>query len=133
MSEKYLESKRPLSPHLQVYKLPFNALMSITGRVIGVKLFIALSIALIWLNASIWTPSLFDATINFLNIQYVDIAVRYIALIAAFGIFLYLGNGIRHVLWDFGIGLNVKWGEKTGVLAIIFALIATLILGYLTA
>ena len=38
---------RPLSPHLQVYKLPMAAVLSITHRITGVLLFIGL-LVLAW-------------------------------------------------------------------------------------
>ena len=124
------DTNRPLSPHLQVYKLPYNALMSIIGRGVGIALFIALSIIFIWFNAIVWKPELFDATMAFLETEIFDAIVTVKLLLGAFVVFFYLGNGVRHVLWDLGIGVTPKCGRMTGNIALAVAAILTLALSY---
>jgi len=131
-----LKDKRPLSPHLQVYKLPYNALMSIIGRAVGIALFIALSVILVWFYLSVWNPEIFTATMEFLRGPIIGQIITFKLLLGAFAVFFYLGNGIRHVLWDMVIGVNVKFGELTGniVLAVSAALtlaLAALVFGFI--
>ncbi|MFK7839823.1 MAG: succinate dehydrogenase, cytochrome b556 subunit [Bdellovibrionales bacterium] len=119
-------TKRPLSPHLQVYKLPYNAIMSITGRAIGIALAIALSVILVWFSASVWNPEIYTTTIEFLNQPIIKQIMTYKLLLGAFAVFFYLGNGVRHVLWDLVIGVNVKFGILTGHITLAIAAILTI-------
>jgi succinate dehydrogenase / fumarate reductase cytochrome b subunit len=123
-------SKRPLSPHLQVYKLPYNAVMSIAGRAVGIALFIALSVILMWGVAVIWNPPLYAATMEFLNTPAMHMMMTAKLLIGAFAVFFYLGNGIRHVIWDASIGVNVKFGEMTGHIVLIVSAVLTVALAF---
>ena len=43
--------------------------------------------------------------------------------------FFYLGNGIRHVLWDMVIGVNVKFGVTTGNIVLLISALLTLAIG----
>ena len=120
-----IKTKRPLSPHLQVYRLPYNAVMSITGRAAGVALAGALCVILSWFVAVVWNPAFYDATMEFLNAPIIDVIAKYTFLLGAFVVFFYLGNGVRHVLWDMVIGVNVKTGIVTGNIVLIIAALLT--------
>ncbi|MEM7650885.1 MAG: succinate dehydrogenase, cytochrome b556 subunit [Pseudomonadota bacterium] len=123
MSESQTTKRaRPLSPHLQVYKLPYNAMMSIIGRGVGIGLSLALSVVLIWFNLAVGNAGLYNSTIEFLNLP----LLGYLFLLAAFVIFFYIGNGIRHVLWDFVIGVHDKTGRMTGHIVLIVSALLTL-------
>ena len=117
-------TKRPLSPHLQVYKLPYNAIMSITGRAVGIALSKALSLALLWVIAVVAYPPLYDASMAI----FMHPAFGYLLLAAAFAVFFYLGNGVRHVLWDFVIGVHHKTGKLTGNIVLVLAALLTVAL-----
>jgi len=104
--------------------------MSIIGRGVGIVLFIALSIIFIWFNAIVWKPELFDATMAFLETEIFDAIVTVKLLLGAFVVFFYHGNGVRHVLWDLGIGVTPKCGRMTGNIALAVAAILTLALSY---
>jgi succinate dehydrogenase / fumarate reductase cytochrome b subunit len=39
--------------------------------------------------------------------------------------FYHLANGIRHLVWDTGRGLNPKLADMTGIAVIVFAVLAT--------
>lgn len=120
---------RPLSPHLQVYRLPYNAVMSIVGRGVGVALSVAVTIVFMWFIAVVWVPDLYAPTMDFINFEIFGFPVfRYKLLIASFIIFFYLGNGVRHVLWDFVVGVDVKSGQMTGnIVLAVSALLTALI------
>lgn len=115
------KSKRPLSPHLQVYRLPYNAKMSISGRGVGIGLAGLVSLLLMWFVAIVWYPPFYDFTMDLIDTPY----TQYPCLLLAFVVFFYLGNGIRHVLWDFGIGVNVKSGILTGNIVLVLSFLLT--------
>ncbi|MEM8833355.1 MAG: succinate dehydrogenase, cytochrome b556 subunit, partial [Pseudomonadota bacterium] len=100
MSKQNHEEKRPLSPHLQVYRLPYNALMSISGRAAGIILSVSFVILCALFIAFVWYSPAFEAIMPILEFP----VFPYIFLLWAFGAFFYIGNGIRHYLWDHLIG-----------------------------
>lgn len=123
MSSKTTQApQRPLSPHLQVYRLPYNALMSIIGRGVGIGLSVATSILFIWFIAAAWVPAVYESTVSFLAIPF----VKYPLLLATFAIFFYVGNGIRHVIWNFAVGVDIVTGKKTGNITLIVSAVLTL-------
>src|SRR5690348_15437891 len=86
---------RPLSPHLQVYRLPLTAVMSITHRITGVGLSLGLIVVTVWLVAAAYGPEAYDAFAGFM--------VSWLGLLILLGfslaLFFHLCNGIRHLLW----------------------------------
>lgn len=121
--ENTTKRERPLSPHLQVYRLPYNAIMSISGRAAGIVLALVLVVVSAWFIAVAWNPALYDITLGFIkDIPYVG----YAFLALAFLVFFYLGNGIRHALWDMGIGVNQRFGIISGNIVLVVALALTL-------
>ncbi|MEM6811666.1 MAG: succinate dehydrogenase, cytochrome b556 subunit, partial [Pseudomonadota bacterium] len=115
---------RPLSPHLQVYRLPYNAVMSISGRAAGIILSFSFVVLCLLVSASIWFPSLYMPLIEFLSHPF----IYYILLLWAFVIFFYLGNGIRHFLWDQLVGINERMGIITGNIVLLISALLTLAL-----
>ena len=89
---------RPLSPHLQVYRLPLTALMSITHRITGVGLTIGTLLLTWWVAAAAYGARAFEQAQGFLG--------SWIGLLLLFGfsfaLFFHLCNGVRHLFWDFG-------------------------------
>ena len=119
--------ERPLSPHLQVYKLPYNAKMSIIGRALGGKFAVITTLLLLWVTGVIWMPALYDPVIWFLKLPVISHAL----FLGVFAIVFYIGNGIRHVIWDTAKGVSVKWGEYTGYATIVIGLILTVLVWFL--
>ena len=128
MSETSEVKERPLSPHLQVYRLPYNALMSIIGRMVGIGLCFSLIILLGWFIAVVWNPAFYDQSMEFLKAPY----IKYIALLWAFAVFFYIGNGVRHVLWNIGIGVNEKAGILSGNIVLVLSAVLTFALWQLS-
>lgn len=116
-----LKRERPLSPHLQVYRLPYNAKMSIAGRIVGVGLALSLLAVLAWFVAVVWRPEFYDQSMALLDNPF----TKYVFIAWAFFIFFYIGNGIRHVLWDMGIGVNEKSGIMTGNIVLVISALLT--------
>ena len=124
MSEETPIKERPLSPHLQVYRLPYNALMSIAGRMVGIGLCFSLIVLLGWFIAVVWNPDFYAQSMEFLNASW----VKYVLMVWAFATFFYIGNGVRHTLWSMGIGVNEKAGIQSGNIVLMSSLILTYVL-----
>jgi len=113
------KENRSLSPHLYSYKPQITSVVSIFHRITGSLL------AVIFLC----TPICIDLLGSFLsiNIIYFFFSTFYFF----FNIIMYIliatlcfhsMNGIRHILWDFGIGLDLSNLFITGCLVVFFSL-----------
>lgn len=105
---------RPLSPHLQVYRLPLLALMSITHRVTGCGLTAGLFVLAIWLGAAAFGPVTFN--------QMQALLAHPIGYLCLFGwtvcLFFHLCHGVRHLIWDTGWTLGKAESYTTGYIAL---------------
>ena len=117
-------SERPLSPHLQVYRLPlYGAIMSILHRITGV----ALSIGALFMVAWLWAAA-YDSGYFVMWRSFFGSIIGQIMLIGWSAAFYYhLGNGIRHLWWDTGAGFTNQSVEKTGKIILGFTAATTLL------
>ncbi|MFC5307464.1 succinate dehydrogenase, cytochrome b556 subunit [Azospirillum picis] len=101
-------SGRPLSPHLQVYKLPLTAVMSITHRITGVGLTVGTLLLVWWLVAAAAGPEAFARAQGFIG--------SFFGLLLMFGwsaaLYYHLCNGIRHLVWDAGKAIELPDAER---------------------
>ena len=114
-------SKLPTSPHLQIYRLPLTARLSITHRITGVILAIG-TLALIWLlAAAAYSADAYQALIPHFGNWYGQVLLfGYV-----FALYLHFCNGVRHLFWDAGYGFELETVDLTAKLAIAMALILT--------
>ena len=113
---------RPLSPHLQIYRLPLPALLSISHRATGVLLAAGSLVLVYWLAAVASGPDAFAKAQALLG----SLPGRAFLLVVTFSLFYHLGNGIRHLFWDAGLGFELRTAHASGVLVIIAAVVLTL-------
>ena len=114
---------RPLSPHLQVYKLIFTFLMSGFHRVTGLMLYFGVLFGLWWLVAAASGPAYF----NFVNGLAGSILGR-VVLLGLTWLLIHHGlGGVRHFIWDTGKGLDERGRELLARLTLIGSLSLTLI------
>ena len=99
-----ISDPRPLSPHLQIYRWQLTSVLSILHRFAGVVLAIGAILLVSWIGAASDGPESFAKMQRFLG--------SWIGLILLFGwsvaLFYHLCNGIRHLVWDTGRGLDLK-------------------------
>ena len=113
---------RPLSPHLQVYRLPLPALMSISHRASGVVMSTGTVLVALWLV-------MLAAGENTFNIaqQFVSHPIGKLVMFGySMALFYHACNGIRHLFWDAVIGLDIPSIYRTGYLTIFLAIVFTL-------
>lgn len=93
---------RPLSPHLQVYRLPMAAVMSILHRITGVGNVIGMLFVTWWFIAAASGPEAFAWANGFLSSWF-----GVLMLIGfAFSVCYHLCTGLRHLIWDAGYGFS---------------------------
>ena len=94
---------RPLSPHLQIYQPQLTSVLSITHRVTGNALTIGSLLLVYWLVAAAAGPDAFNRAQSFMG--------SWLGLLLLFAwsisLFYHLFNGIRHLFWDAGVGLEL--------------------------
>lgn len=111
-------NKRPLSPHLGIYKPQINSTMSIFHRFTGIGLFIGFSVLAWWLVC--WVFSKFNPNVfAFISLPIVKFGIY--LLIVSF--FYHLANGIRHLFWDIGLGYSICALFKTSYLVLVITII----------
>jgi succinate dehydrogenase / fumarate reductase cytochrome b subunit len=95
---------RPLSPHLQVYRWQLTSVLSILHRATGVALSVGAILLVTWLGAASDGPGPYAAVQHFIG--------SWFGLLLLFGwsaaLFYHLCNGIRHLCWDAGQGLELN-------------------------
>ncbi|MCB1339175.1 MAG: succinate dehydrogenase, cytochrome b556 subunit [Maritimibacter sp.] len=114
---------RPLSPHLQVYRLPLNATVSILHRATGVAVGLVLMILALWFLGAAWSEPVFNA-IDWLVTSWLGWLVL---LAGAASLWLHFFNGLRHLIWDTGAWFGQKRVRKSAVVTIALAAAMTLV------
>lgn len=116
-------SKHPTSPHLQIYRLPLTALLSITHRITGVILAFG-CLVLVWiLAAAAYSANYYNAMLPHLQSWYGQVfTIGFI-----FALYLHFCNGVRHLIWDAGYGFELETVDLTAKLAIVLAIILTVV------
>jgi succinate dehydrogenase / fumarate reductase cytochrome b subunit len=89
---------RPISPHLQIYKLPLTAIISISHRLTGVFL----SAGLIGLVFIIGQITLGEENFNYMQTALHTIPCRILIIGFVYALMFHLCHGLRHLLWDAG-------------------------------
>lgn len=116
-------SSRPLSPHLQVYKLPLAALMSISHRATGVALAVGTLLLAYWLGAAAYGPEAFTRAQGIVG--------SWFGILLLLGwsaaLFYHLCNGIRHLLWDAGWGFELPQTFKANYVVLAATAALTLV------
>ena len=109
-----LAAKRPLSPHLSVYKPMLTMMMSIAHRITGVSLYVsALLLALFLLGAAVG-PGAFGA-VAWIGSGFLG---HIIVFAFTWAVFHHLLGGVRHALWDRGLCMDPKGREFLARLAL---------------
>ena len=116
--------RRPLSPHLQVYRLPPTALLSITHRITGFLLALGIIALIAWLAAIAAGKPIYKEVHEF----FVSLPGRTLLVTWSAMLYFHLCAGVRHLLWDAGRGFELRAVDIGAVLA----LIATVVLTVLT-
>ena len=97
--------KRPLSPHLTVYRPQNTSILSIFHRLTGIGLVFPTLIMVIWLLCIPLGPFYF----NFVTIVLGSLIGKIFLTVSLWALLYHTLTGIRHLIWDMGFGLNIKW------------------------
>lgn len=125
--------RRPLSPHLQIYKPQITSTLSILHRITGIGLAVGTVLLVWWLVAAASSDAAYAGVSWFIRSP--------IGWLLLFGwsvaLWFHFCNGIRHLFWDFGYGMDTFLLKEPEALPQVHAsgktvLIATAVLTLLT-
>ena len=116
---KDLKSKRPLSPHLSIYKPQITSILSITHRLTGFGLFVGSLLLAWWIVLSVYGCASCVNPLITSSVGKVFIGLWTLAL------YYHLLNGIRHLFWDMGKGFEIKVVNASGVAVVLGAIALT--------
>ena len=102
--------KRPLSPHLQVYRPQITSVLSILHRLTGIGLTLGAVLVIWWLIAAAVSPEAFATADGFLTSWFGLL----ILVGSLWALWYHTLNGIRHLVWDAGYGYELDVMEKSG-------------------
>ncbi len=116
--------KRPLSPHLQIYRPQISTTLSIMHRVSGMALSAGALMLVWWLVAAATSEAAFDAVQWFL-----DSVLGWLALFVwTLALFYHFFAGLRHLAWDAGYGFEKPLYHYTGYAVVIGTVVCTVLI-----
>ena len=110
-------TKRPLSPHLQIYRPQLTSVLSITHRLTG----FALSLVILLSPAILYFLTLSKDSHSLVMNVFQNGFVKLVLFLAIFGLSYHLCNGIRHLAWDAGYGLDLDTSYKSGYAVVLIS------------
>ena len=119
--------RRPLSPHLSIYRWPVTMAASITHRVTGVGLAFGTLFLAWWLCAAATGP---DSYAVFAAAS-AHPAGQFVLFGFVLSLAFHLLNGVRHLAWDIGYGYALSTARITALIA--FGLSVLIVAGVFAA
>jgi succinate dehydrogenase / fumarate reductase cytochrome b subunit len=115
MAETKAPAQRPLSPHLQVYRLTLSMMMSGAHRITGIALYLGTLLMVWWLIAAAAGPKAYADVQWFMG----TIIGRLVLFGFTWALIHHALGGMRHLIWDMGYAI-----DKAGRDRLVFATIA---------
>jgi len=114
---------RPLSPHLQVYRLPMPAITSILTRITGHALSAGILLLVWWLVAAVTSPGAFAAA-DWVMRSWLGFLVM---TASTWALWFHALSGVRHLFYDNGLGLEIEEARKSSWAIIIGSVALTVL------
>ena len=118
-----IDNQNPLSPHLQIYRWHISSLLSITHRISGVINLFALILIFFWLLVLSFGEINYESFLLLIN----SFIGKFFLIGFTWSMSFHLLSGLRHLIWDFGYGFEIKTANISGIIVIISSLILTII------
>ena len=121
---------RPMSPHLQVYKLIPTMAMSIVHRITGGALYFGTLLVAAWLVAAAMSEEWFN-TVAWVYGSWIG---RLVLFGYTWALVHHLIGGVRHLVWDTGKGFEKHFATRVARLMPVVSVAVTVLIwaaGYL--
>ena len=122
------QAKRPLSPHLTIYRPQFTSVLSILHRITGIALIFAVILIVIWFGAVALGPYYF----NLADTLFDHVLVRILLVCSLWATWYHTCTGIRHLIWDAGYLLEIKWINPTAYVILFSSFFLTALTVYIS-
>ena len=116
-----MENKKPLSPHIQVYKWHISSLVSISHRITGIINIIGITLICLWASLLLLGENNYEAINSLLNSQ----IGKFIILGLTWSFCFQILSEIRHLIMDLGYGFEIKTTNVTGLIVIFGSVVLT--------
>jgi succinate dehydrogenase / fumarate reductase cytochrome b subunit len=119
-------ASKPLSPHLSIYRLSWLMTASIVHRLTGAALYFGFVLIAVWLSALAAGEEAYGL--------FQRAAFSWPGLVILFGyswaLIQHMLGGIRHLIWDQGLGLEVPTARLLAIASFMGSAILTLLLWF---
>jgi succinate dehydrogenase / fumarate reductase cytochrome b subunit len=116
-------NQRPLSPHLGVYKFMYTMSLSILHRITGIAATFGFLALVWWLMALASGPDSYSQAMRLLSSS----VAKLLLVGFTFSFVYHFCNGIRHLVWDTGRGLERVQARRSGMLVIVATVLLTVL------
>lgn len=113
----------PLSPHLQIYRWQVTSVLSILHRASGLALAIAAPLYVLWLLG----VALGETSYGVVQSVYGSWIGQLVLFGCTLAAMYHLLNGVRHLLWDAGVGFGGAVVSRGGIAVVLGSLALTLV------
>jgi succinate dehydrogenase / fumarate reductase cytochrome b subunit len=103
MADAKPADRRPLSPHLSVYRMQINMVMSMLHRLTGAALYFGTLLLAAWLIAAAIGETQFDEV----NALFGHPVGKLVLFGYTWAVLHHMLGGVRHFIWDTGRGLTI--------------------------
>jgi succinate dehydrogenase / fumarate reductase cytochrome b subunit len=124
MTNEIVETRRPLSPHLSVYRPMLTMLMSIAHRITGAALYVG-TLLLVWYLVAAASGEAAFVTVSWFMASFFG---QLILFGFTFALLHHFFGGVRHLIWDAGYGFEHPMRERLAQATLICSTLCTLVL-----
>ncbi len=114
---------RPLSPHLSIYRPLWTMILSITHRITGVGMALSITMITWWFLALAINEEYFEVA----NAVMTSVVGSFILIVSLWALSFHFCNGIRHLFWDTGKGLDLATAYRSGLAVLAGSVVLTVI------
>ena len=112
---------RPLSPHLSIYRWPITMVSSILHRATGIVMAAGFILFVFWLADAASGPDAYAVFAGAVGSMF----GKLLLIGWSWAFFYHLSNGIRHLVWDTGRGLEKEQATASAWIVIVLSVVLT--------
>ncbi len=116
-------NERPLSPHLQIYKVELPMLLSGLHRITGIALSVGSILLVAWISSAVHSAEAFASMSRFLG----GFFGQFVLFGWTFSLIYHSVSGVRHLIWDTGRLLEVEQIYSSSKIVLAIAIVLTLL------
>ena len=117
-----MESKTPLSPHIQIYRWHISSLVSICHRITGIINIIVITLICLWASILFLGENNYEIIKLLLN----SLVGKFIIIAITWSFSFQILSEVRHLIMDFGYGFELRTTKVTGLIVIFGSIILTI-------